>query len=53
MVTVNLYELGTPNARVEVDITTFHVQFISPWLIRDWTPQFRAVMPVESAGGAT
>lgn len=53
MVSVNLYEAGTPNARIEVDITTFHVRFISPWLLQDWTPVFRAVLPVESAGAAT
>ena len=53
MVSVNLYDSGTPNARVEVDISGFKMRFLSPWLARDFSPgPFRAVMPVESGGAA-
>ena len=53
MVQVNLYDQGTTNARVEVSISAFTMHFVSPWLMRDFTPNaFSAVVPVESAGNA-
>jgi hypothetical protein len=53
MVSVNLLDAGTADSRVEVDITAFKMRFLSPWLMRDFTPgPFRAVMPVESLGAA-
>lgn len=53
MVTVNRYDPGTPSDRVEVSVSAYTMHFISPWLMRDFTPgPFRAVMPIESAGAA-
>jgi hypothetical protein len=53
MVSVNLYDAGTPDARVEVAISGFQMRFLSPWLMRDFSPgPFRAVLPVESGGAA-
>jgi hypothetical protein len=53
MVAVNLRDAGTANARVEVAITGFQMRFVTPGLMRDFTPgPFRAVMPVESLGAA-
>jgi hypothetical protein len=53
MVSVGRYDAGTAADRVEVRVSAFRMRFISPWLMRDFTPgPFRAVMPVESAGVA-
>jgi hypothetical protein len=53
MVSVNLYDAGTPEARVEVAISGFRMRFISPWLTGDFSPgPFRSVLPVESGGSA-
>jgi Flp pilus assembly protein TadG len=52
-VSVNRYDAGTANDRIEVSVNTFSMHFISPWLMRDFTPgPFRAVMPLESGGRA-
>ncbi len=54
MVEVNRYDAGTPDDRIEVSVSSFTMHLISPWLMRDFTPgPFRAVMPIESAGGAS
>ena len=53
LVVVNRYDAGTSNDRIEVSVSAFTMHFVSPWLMRDFTPHpFRAVMPVESAGAA-
>jgi hypothetical protein len=53
MVQVNHYSSGTADERIEVSVSTFTMHFLSPWLMRDFTPgPFRAVMPIESAGTA-
>ncbi|MBZ5619735.1 MAG: pilus assembly protein [Acidobacteriia bacterium] len=52
-VAVNRYDPDTPNDRIEVSVNAFTMHFMSPWLMRDFTPgPFRAVMPVESLGAA-
>jgi TadE-like protein len=51
MVQVARYDFGTPNARIEVSVTTFSMHFLSPWLAGTFTPRpFRASMPIESGG---
>ncbi len=53
MVTVNRYDTGTPDDRVEIRITGFPLRFFSPWIAGTFMPgPFRAVMPLESAGAA-
>ena len=53
MVSVTLLDAGTAAARVEVAISGFQMHFLSPGLMRDFSPgPFRAVLPVESAGSA-
>jgi len=53
LVQVTLHDGGTANARIEVSVSAFTMHFVSPWLMRDFTPHpFRAVAPVESAGNA-
>jgi Flp pilus assembly protein TadG len=53
MVQVNRYGAGTASDRIEVTVSTFTMHFVSPWLLRDFTPRpFRAVAPVESLGSA-
>ena len=53
MVQVNRYDAGTPNDRIEVKIDAFTMHFVSPCLMREFTPgPFRAVMPLEGAGVA-
>jgi len=53
MVVVSLRDAGTVNARVEVGIAGFQMRFVTPGLVRDFTPgPFRAVMPVECLGEA-
>ncbi len=53
MIQVNRYDAGTSDDRIEVTVDAFTMHFLSPWLMRDFTPgPFRAVMPVEGAGAA-
>lgn len=53
MVQVNLYDQGTSDARVVVSISAFTLHFVSPWLMRDFTPTpISAAVPVESGGNA-
>jgi hypothetical protein len=53
MVKVNRYGAGTADDRVETEIGGYSMRFLSPWLAGTFTPgPFRAVMPLESAGGA-
>ncbi len=51
MVTVNRYDAGTPEDRIEVSISEYPMKFYSPLLGRfSLKPTFRAVMAVESLG---
>jgi hypothetical protein len=53
MVSVNRYDPGTADDRVEIRITGYRLRFFSPWIAGTFTPgPFRAVMPLESAGAA-
>jgi hypothetical protein len=53
MVQVNHYDVGTPNERIKVSVTTYTMHFLSPWLMASFTPgPFSSVMPVESSGVA-
>jgi hypothetical protein len=53
MVDVTRYDAGTANDRIQVSISSFTMHFLSPWLMRSFTPgPFRAVMPLEGAGAA-
>ncbi len=53
MVQVNHYDIGNPNERIQVSISTYTMHFLSPWLMASFTPgPFTAVMPIESAGSA-
>jgi len=53
MVQVNHYDIGTPNERIQVSVSTNTMHFLSPWLTANFTPgPFSAVMPMESGGSA-
>jgi hypothetical protein len=53
MVQVNRYDPGTETERIEVLVQGYTMHFVSPWLMRTFSPgPFRAVMPVEGAGAA-
>ena len=53
MVQVTHSDIGTPNERIKVSITTYAMHFVSPWLMASFTPgPFTAVMPIESLGVA-
>ena len=53
MVRVNRYDIGTPNERIQVSISTYTMHFLSPWLRADFSPgPFSAAMPMESSGAA-
>jgi hypothetical protein len=50
MVQVTRYDAGAASDRVEVKISTFRVQFLSPWIAGAFQPVFRAVAPMEAGG---
>jgi hypothetical protein len=53
MVEVSRHDAGAAADRIEIRVSTFSMQFMSPWLLRDFTPgPFRVVVPAESLGNA-